>query len=32
MKKNNPIISVVMVFYNAEQYINEAVQSVLSNV
>lgn len=29
MKKNNPIISVVMVFYNAEQYINEAVQSVL---
>ena len=29
MKKNCPVISVVMVFYNAEQYIEEAVKSVL---
>ena len=29
MKKKSPAISVVMVFYNAEQYIGEAVKSVL---
>ena len=29
MKKSNPAISVVMVFYNAERYIEEAVKSVL---
>lgn len=29
MKKSNPTISIIMVFYNAEQYIKEAVKSVL---
>ena len=28
--KNNPLISVVMIFLNAEKFIKEAIQSVLS--